>query len=477
MPWSAETLTRGLDRLLPPDRIMQGLAVARVYNADAYTVERHAPTAVVLPTSTAEVQQIVRFCAAEGIPFTARGAGTGLSGGAMPALGGVVISTKKMTSFLEIRPKDRAMRVQTGAVNQKVSQAVAGHGLHFAPDPSSQSVSTIGGNIAENSGGPHTLKYGVTAPHILGLTWVDSQGEICEIGGPAGSGPGLDALSLMVGSEGILGIVTEAWIRLTPLPERVETVLAAFPSVREATQAVSAIVASGVIPAALEMMDHAILSAVRAAFGLEYPEGTRALLLVECDGSPDAATAEINQVVDLCASKGAISVTRAANNQERAQLWLARKKGVGAMGRLAPTIVTHDGVIPPSRLPEMLDEVYRIAEEAGVGVANLFHAGDGNLHPIFYFDERNPGKVDAVVAAGEKIIRLCLELGGSVTGEHGVGVEKADLLRMMYDEPSLQFQRQVREIFGSTDLCNPCKVIPDAKGCVEHKVRWRGVAT
>jgi glycolate oxidase len=198
---------------------------------------------------------------------------------------------------------------------------------------------------------------------------------------------------------------------------------------------------------------------------------------VECDGKPDAATAEINQVVELCETKGAISVTRAANNQERAQLWLARKKGVGAMGRLAPTIVTHDGVIPPSRLPEMLDEVYRIAEEAGVGVANLFHAGDGNLHPIFYFDERDPGKVDAVVAAGEKIIRLCLELGGSVTGEHGVGVEKADLLRMMYDEPSLQFQSQVREIFGSTDLCNPCKVIPDAKGCVEHKVRWRGVAT
>lgn len=400
-----------------------------------------------------------------------------MSGGAMPALGGVVVSTKKLTAVRETRVEDRCLLAQTGIANVKISQGVAGAGLHFAPDPSSQTVSTLGGNIGMNSGGPHTLKYGVTVQHVLGVSLVLADGEVVEIGGICGEPPGYDLLSLVVGSEGTLGIVTEAWVRLTPVPEGVETALASFGSVGSACAAVSAIVAAGVVPAALEMMDHFVLAAVSAAFDLRYPEGTAALLLVECDGTVEGSRREIGEIDRICRGLGALSVEVAGSAEERARLWTARKKGVGAMGRLAPTVVTHDGVIPPSRLPEMLELVYDVAAEAGVGVANIFHAGDGNLHPIFYFDEREEGKVDAVVRAGERVIRKCLELGGSVTGEHGIGVEKAELFGLMFDEDSRWLQGAVRGVFGSTELCNPCKVIPDAKGCVEHKGRWRGAAT
>jgi glycolate oxidase len=466
-----------LREVLRPDQVTSSAASRRVYRNDAYTVERNEPETIVFPESTAEVSAVVKWCNREKVPFTCRGAGTGLSGGAMPALGGVIISTKRMTRILQVDVANRLMKAQAGTVNLRMSEAVKADRLHFAPDPSSQSVSTLGGNIAENSGGPHTLKYGVTAQHILGLTMVDSMGEVVVMGGPCGAGPGLDLMSLVVGSEGTVGVVTEAWVKLTPIPEHLSTATFCFPSVRAASEGVAGIVAAGVVPAALEMMDRRVLDAVREAFGVTFPDDTAAMLLVECDGPQSKSEAEMDAVFAVCASNGAIESKRARDETERQKLWTARKKGVGALGRVAPSHVTHDGVIPPSKLPEMLEFVAMVADEKGLIVANLFHAGDGNLHPIFCFDEREPGVVERVVEAGELIIGRCLELGGSVTGEHGVGVEKASLLTRMYSPDSMRLQMDARDLFHRNPLCNPCKVIPDAKGCVEHKLRWRGTAT
>lgn len=468
----------GLATLLKPDQILSGPAAERGYDCDAYTVDRAKPSVIVLPESTEEVAQIVRWCNANQIPFTARGAGTGLSGGAMPALGGVVISTKRMNQILEIDVQNRCLKAQTGIANRRISDAVADDGLHFAPDPSSQSVSTLGGNIAENAGGPHTLKYGVTVQHILGVTMVDPEGEVLSIGGKLGQSAGYDFLGIICGSEGTLGIVTEAWVKLTPIPTEIRTCLIAFPEVRDASETVAQIIAHGVTPAALEMMDRGIMDAVRLAFGLQFPEDAMALLLVECDGF-DAATVdqELQTVLSICTGNHSLSVQTADNPVDRAKLWTARKKGVGAMGRLAPTVVTHDGVIPRSKLPEMLDFVYATAKERGLNVANIFHAGDGNLHPCFYFDDRDAFKVDQVVEAGELIIRKCIELGGSVTGEHGIGVEKIDLMSEMFSPEDLVAQAMVKRIFNTNELCNPCKVLPNQRGCAEHRMRWRGMAT
>lgn len=471
---SAE-LESALKSLLRPEQVLAGASVARAYDCDAYTVDRSAPTAVALPESTEEVQRIVRWCVEHNVPYTPRGAGTGLSGGALAAKGGVLISTKKLTKILEIDLPNRCIKAQAGVPNKRISDAVASEGLHFAPDPSSQTVSTLGGNIAENSGGPHTLKYGVTVQHILALTLVDPLGEIVELGGKVAGAPGFDFVGIVVGGEGTLGIVTEAWVKLTPLPKAVKTALAAFPEVRGATQTVADLVASGVIPAAMEMMDRGILKALRAAFNLQYPDNADALLLIECDGEPEAVAGEMEQVVATCRANGAIQVDIAKDEAERLKLWTARKKGIGAMGRLAPSIVTHDGVIPRSRLPEMLEFCYAVAAEQGIGIANLFHAGDGNLHPCFYFDDRHPEQVRRVIHAGEIIMKKCVELGGTLSGEHGIGVEKMDLMPLMFSEDDLKLQAMVKRIFNEGELCNPCKVLPNQKGCVEHQRRWRGV--
>ncbi len=463
---------------LRDDQILTDPAALRAYDCDAYSIESSTPEAILLPETTEQVAAIVRYCSANQVPFTPRGAGTGLSGGSLPALGGIVISTKRMTKILEIDAENRCLHAQAGAVNRKLSQAVEHLGLHFAPDPSSQSVSTLGGNIAENSGGPHTLKYGVTAPHILALTLVTVEGEIVQLGSRVQNKPGPSLVSIVVGSEGTFGIVTEAWVKLTPLPTAVKTALASFGSIRGATESVAAIIQAGVIPAALEIMDRGILAALRSAFGLQYPEGSEALLLVECDGMDTATVeAEMAAVVELCLMNGAIDVVLAQNEAERQKLWTARKKGIGAMGRLAPTIVTHDGVIPRSKLPEMLEFVYEVAEKHNLGCANLFHAGDGNLHPCFYFDEREPGIIERVVEAGEEILRRCVELGGSVSGEHGIGVEKLDLLPLMFGPEDMDLQLRIKRIFNEGGLGNPCKVLPNQKGCNEHRLRWRGIAT
>jgi len=446
------------------EKVLMGLPARMTYDADSYTVERAIPSAIVFPETTDEVQRLVRWCVRKGIAYVARGAGTGLSGGTLPPHGGLVITLKRMNRILAVDIENRQIHAQAGVVNIRLTEAVKAHGLHFAPDPSSQTVATLAGNIAENSGGPHTLKYGVTAPHILRVTMVDARGEVVSLGRRTEAGPGLDLLGLVIGSEGTVGIITEAWVRVVPVAPAVKTALAAFSTPRDATEAVAEVIAAGVVPAALEMMDKNILGALHDAFGLQFPEGTQALLLIECDGQPEAVEAEAAEVARIMESNGAIDVHVAKDETERTRLWIARKKGVGALGRVAPSKVTHDGVIPRSRLPEVLDYVYEVAEEFGVYVANLFHAGDGNLHPIFCFDDRDPKQIENVVAAGHKIAAKCVEVGGSVTGEHGVGVEKSSLLKVMYSEDDLKLQKDVRDIFDPGPNCNPGKILPDQKG-------------
>jgi glycolate oxidase len=460
-----------LEKALSSGRVLAGDAAERAYDCDAYTVHRRHPNYVAFPESTEEVAEVVRICNEHGVPFTPRGAGTGLSGGALPAEGGVVIAMTRMRKILEIDAKNRLMLAQTGCPNLALTKAVAHLGLHFAPDPSSQTVCTLGGNIAENSGGPHTLKYGVTADHVTGVTVVMPDGSIREFGGKVAGSPGLDLVGFIVGGEGTLGIATEAWVRLTPVPTTIRTVLAAFDSVRDATQSVSDVIAAGIVPAALEMMDHVILEAVEKAFGLGLPIDAQALLLIECDG--DDAPGEIEEVTHILITNNAKEVRSAETEADRANLWIARKKGIGAIGRLSPSMVTHDGVIPRSKLPEMLEFVADAANEAGLRVANIFHAGDGNLHPIFLFDDRDSDQVDRVVAAGEKVMRKCLSLGGSVTGEHGIGVEKIDLLGEMFSEDDLHLQKQLKSVFNPDSNCNPGKVLPSEKTCVEVRVRRR----
>lgn len=471
---------KALSEVLSSEQILSEPADLRAYDCDAYTIEKSTPEAIVLPHNTQEVQKVVRWCIQNQVPYTVRGAGTGLSGGAVAALGGVVISTKRMKNILELDIPNRQLLAQTGIANLAISKAVEEYGLHFAPDPSSQTVSTLGGNIAENSGGPHTLKLGVTTNHILQVTMVNTEGEIETLGSRCPSAPGPDFTSLIVGSEGTLGIVTEAWVKLTPLPTSVITALVSFPTSADATNTVAQIISSGVLPAALEMMDHGIMGALHSAFNLQFPPEAKALLLIECSAhGPDSnqqCQAEMAAVQAICQQNNAIQTEVATNEQERAKLWVARKKGIGAMGRLAPAIVTHDGVIPRSKLPEMLDFVYEVAAEQHLGVANLFHAGDGNLHPCFYFDDRIPGVVERVVAAGEAILHKCISLGGSLSGEHGIGFEKMDLMAMQFSPEDLGLQAKAKAIFNTSELCNPCKVLPNQKGCIEHRKRWRGTA-
>lgn len=445
--------------------------MGRAYDCDAYTVHRQWPLAVAFPTCTADVVAIVSLCVKHQVPFTPRGAGTGLSGGAMPANGGVVVAMTRMRRILEIDLENRVMLAEAGCPNLAMSKAVENEGLFFAPDPSSQTVCSLGGNINENSGGPHTLKYGVTTDHVLGATVVMPDASVRQLGGRVAGYPGLDLLGLFVGSEGTCGIVTEAWVRLTPSPAQINTILAAFTSVRDATQTVSEIISAGTLPAAMEFMDDTILQAVEAAFKVGLPLTASALLLVECDG--ENSRSEISEVQNIASANGAVEIRSADTPEERAKLWLARKKGIGAIGRLSPSMVTHDGVIPRSKLPEVLAFVYETAAQHGLRVANIFHAGDGNLHPIFLFDDRVPEQVSSVVEAGDKVMRKCIAEGGSVTGEHGIGVEKIDLLSAMFSADDMTLQSAIRETFNDGNLCNPGKILPSQKSCVEVKVRRR----
>ena len=450
--------TEGL--LVRPEHVL-------VYECDGTTAFKSPPDAVVLPRSTDQVSRVVRICADSKIPFVGRGAGTGLSGGAIPSEGGVVVAMNRMNHILSVDAVNRTARVETGIINLEISRGVAEHGLYFAPDPSSQSSCTVGGNIAENAGGPHCFKYGPTTAHILSLTVVLPTGEIVDLGQRRES-VGYDLVGLFIGSEGTFGIATAADVRLLPLPEAVKTCLATFPSMLEACEAVSDIVALGIIPAAVEMMDRATIEVVEAgASAGGYPRDAEAVLLVEFDGAPAGLARLEREVGGICRRRGAGAFVAARDAEEREKLWRGRKAAFGAMGRLSTDLYVQDGVVPRTRLPEVLAKVDEIGRKHGIRVANVFHAGDGNLHPCISYDGRDADEKRRVLEAGSEILKLCISVGGAISGEHGVGTEKSDYMSLCFSESDLALMRSIRDVWNPDGLCNPGKVFPTGQGCGE----------
>ncbi len=466
-PPFAEELERALVAIVGREGVLTGETALRAYDCDAYAPEKRYPDAVALPQNTEQVAEIVKLCNRLGVPFVPRGAGTGLSGGATAIGGGVVIATTRLNKILEIDIPNRRMIAQAGCVNVYLTKAVKAEGLHYAPDPSSQGACTVGGNVAENSGGPHTLKYGVTTNHVTGLTLVLPDGEIVHLGGKEEDAPGYDLVGLVVGSEGTLGLVTEVIVRLTPLPQSVRTLLAVFETADAATQTVSDIIAAGILPAALEMIDTFIIKACEDAFHLGFPMDAEAVLIIEVDGLEVGLDEEAERAREIAMQNGAREVRQAKTELERALLWKARKQAFGALGRLGKSMVTHAGVIPRTRLPEVLRQVRQIAARHGLEVGNVFHAGDGNLHPNLMFDERDPEQVQNVIHAGEEILKLCVEVGGSLTGEHGIGVEKMEAMAWLFSDADLELMARLKRVFNTNDLCNPGKIFPTSKGCWE----------
>jgi glycolate oxidase len=443
-----------------------------VYEYDA-TIDRSLPEAVVLPQSTEEVAAAVRIARRHGLPVTARGAGTGLSGGAIPCEGGVVIVTTRMNRILELDAENRLAIVQPGVINLHISQAAAPFGLYYAPDPSSQRACSIGGNVAENAGGPHCLRYGSTVNHVLGLEIVTADGDIVEIGGATLDGPGYDLAGVVVGSEGTLAIVTRIIVRLLPKAESIVTLLAIFNEVPDASRAVSAIIAAGILPAALEMIDRNTMQAVEAFAHCGYPPDAGAALLIEVEGLREETEDEAAAIHAVCEERGAREVRTGHSPEDRERLWAGRKNALGALGRLAPSYYILDGVVPRTKLPEVLAGVYAACEREKMPVANVFHAGDGNLHPNLMFDERVPGATERVLELGEELMRLCVDAGGTITGEHGVGYEKRDYMSWIFSADDLEVMGRLKRAFGAADGFNPGKIFPTSKGCGEVSSRMR----
>lgn len=460
-------LLERLRALLGAERVLATVEKRLVYECDGLTLYRNPPELVVLPESTEEVAAIVRLLNRYATPFVPRGAGTSLSGGTFPEPGSVQISLARMRRILSLDLRNRRAVVQAGVVNLHLSQAVEAEGYHYAPDPSSQAACTLGGNVAENAGGPHTLKYGVTTNHVLGLKVVLPSGEVAELGGPQEELPGYDLVGLMVGSEGTLGIVTEVTVRLTRNPEAWKTYLAVFDGVDAATRCVSGIISRGIIPAALEMMDHLVVQAVEAAFGFGFPLDAGAVLIVELDGPAAGLEEEGLRIEAVFREYGAREVRTARDARERAKLWASRKKAFGALGRLSPNYITQDGVVPRSRLPEVMARAAEVSRRYGIRIANVFHAGDGNIHPVLLYDERDPEQVKRVLAAGDEILDACIELGGTVTGEHGVGIEKKRHLGRLFTAEDLQVMIDIHDVFNPDSRCNPGKIFPSASSCIE----------
>jgi glycolate oxidase subunit GlcD len=433
------------------------------YDADGLTLEKFWPDLVVLPRDTEEVRAVLRLAARAALPVTARGAGTGLAGGCLAERGGIVLSMARLDRILEIAPEDRLAVAQPGVVNLDLTRAAAAHGLYYAPDPSSQMSSTLGGNLAANAGGPHCLKYGQTHRHVLGCVFVTPDGETVRVGGPSAGGPALELLGPLVGSEGTLGVVTELTVRLLPEPEAVRTFLAAFASVEAAGQAVSDIIAAGVVPAALEMIDRLIIQAVEPFVKVGLPLTAGAALLVELDGPRAGMDRRALQIRALCATRGATGLREAADDAERALLWKARKGAFGAMGRITSGFAIMDGVVPRSRLPEALRRVAEIGRRHGLTIANVLHAGDGNLHPHVMYDVDDPDAAGRAVRAAHDILRACVELGGSISGEHGVGNEKRELMTLMCSSDDLEAMARVKRVCDPDDRLNPDKIFPTGR--------------
>jgi glycolate oxidase len=455
-----------------------------VYESDGLTLFRALADFVVFPTAAEHVSAIVKLANREGLPFVARGAGTGLSGGCLPAEGGVVISLMRMNRVLEVDYDNQVAVVEPGLVNLHLSWAVGPSGYYYGPDPSSQQACTIGGNVANNSGGPHTLKYGVTVNHVLGLEVVMPDGEIVWLGGKTREAHGYDLTGIFVGSEGTFGIATKIVVRILRKPQAVRTVLAVFDRVEQASAAVSAVIARGLVPAAVEMIDQLTIQAVEDAFGCGYPRDAAAALLVELDGLATGMPVQTERIVRACRDSGAREVRQARDETERQLLWKGRKSAFGAYGRVSPAYMVMDGVIPRTRLPYVLSRVNEIVAAHGLRVGNVFHAGDGNLHPNILYDPRVPGEEERVVQAGAEIMRLCAEVGGSISGEHGIGLEKADFMPFIFSPADLDFMQRLKRAFNPTGRCNPGKMFPTRKSCGEagpvayrpHPIEEKGLA-
>ena len=459
-------LVSELRRALGPAHVITEPEQLRVYECDGLTGHRAVPELVALPDSTEQVQAAVRACHRERVPFVARGAGTGLSGGATPVAGGVVISLARMNRILEIDLASQRVVVEPGVANLDVTRAVEADGFFYAPDPSSQQVCTVGGNVAENSGGAHCLKNGFTVHHVTGLTLVLPDGDLVELGGKALDPDGPDLLGVVVGSEGTLGIATRITLRIVRTPEAVRTLLAAFDTTDAAGAAVSGIVGAGILPAAIEMMDRLTIEAAELAVAPGYPAGAGALLLVELDGVAAEVDEDAAHVERICVGTGAFEVRTATNDVARALLWKGRKSAFAAMGRIATDYYVQDGVVPRTRLPEVLRRIAELSETHGLRVGNVFHAGDGNLHPLVLYDATR-GETDAARVLAEEILDACVDAGGSLTGEHGVGMDKACSMPRMFSERDLEVFERLRRAFDPAGLCNPGKVIPTPRLCGE----------
>ena len=455
-----------LERIVGPDGCVRDAAELATYESDGLAKLRSRPGAAVLPGSAQEVREVVRLCHAAGVPFVARGHGTGLSGGALPHPDGVLIVMTRLNRILDIDIPNRRITVEPGVMNLDVTRAVAGEGCYYAPDPSSQVICSIGGNVAENSGGAHCLKYGFTVHHVLGVEAVLPDGEMVRLGGPALDNPGFDLLGVLVGSEGTLAVVTKVTLRLLRKPAAVKTLLAAFDSTEAAGNAVSGIIAAGIIPAAVEMMDRLTIEAAEAAVHPNFP-AAEAVLIVELDGAEADVTALFGLVEQVCTDAGAREIQVARSDAQRARFWMGRKAAFAAMGRVSPSYYVQDGVIPRTRLPEVLARIRALAEESGLKIGNVFHAGDGNLHPLVCYDDRIPGQPELAQRVASDILTFCLDAGGSITGEHGVGADKADQLPKMFSETDLDAMQLVRCAFDARNLCNPGKVFPTPRLCGE----------
>ena len=453
-------LVRDLRRYLGPQNVLSAPSELAVYDCDAYTLEKHRPDVVVFPRSTGHVAEVVRLCHLHDTRLTARGAGTSLAGGCVPLGGGVVLVLTRMNRILEVNVRDRLAVVEAGVRNLQLTRALAGSGYHFAPDPSSQTSSTIGGNVATNAGGPHTLKYGVTVNHILGLEAVLGDGSIVKLG-PIEDPACLDLVGLLVGSEGTMAVVTRVWVRLTPDPQDFRTMRAVFDTVEDASRAVSRIIAAGIIPAAMELMDQAIMTALEEAFHFGFPLDAGAVLVIELDGISVGLDSQRDRIVEFCSGAGAREVLHAASPEERALLWKCRKSAAGALGRLSPTYLTQDGVVPRTRLPEIIRRIAEIGKKYRVRVVNVAHAGDGNVHPVLLLDDRDPQQVRRAMAAGRELLEECIKCGGSVTAEHGIGVEKIALMDKLFTKEDLQAMDRVRSAFDPAHRLNPGKVLPE----------------
>jgi glycolate oxidase len=473
---ASTSLSDHLRTIVGPGGVLASPSELLVYECDGYTIEKNRPDVVVFPNTTEQVVQIVKLCNELDVPFLPRGAGTSLAGGCLPVGGGVMIALTRMKKILEINTRDRYAVVQPGVVNLWLTNQLRPLGFHYAPDPSSQGACTIGGNVATNSGGPHTLKYGVTVNHVLGVEIVMPDGAVVRTGGPVEDAPGYDLTGVIVGSEGTFGVVTRVWVRFTRNPEGYRTLLGVFETVDDATNTISDLIGAGIVPAALEMLDQLILQAVEAAFHFGFPLDAGAVLIMEVDGLEAGLDDDAERITAIARQNRAREVRRAATEAERLLLWKSRKQAFGAIGRLSPSYCTQDGVVPRTKLPHILREIQRIGAAHELRIANVFHAGDGNIHPILLFDERDPDQVRRVLRASHEILDECIRCGGSVTGEHGIGVEKIDFMPKLFTPEDLAMMMRLRAAFNPEGRCSPRKMLPTAGACIEPSKAGRRAA-